>query len=95
MYFGWCIISPVLIDTNHSFKWQNALSHQIIVYQSFYGMLLTLLSYFLLQGKVLCFSSRIGKSVTNCHSQHQVTSAASRLLQSEYPNEASFGLFFF
>ena len=35
----------------------------IIVYQSFCGALLTL-SYFLLQGKVLCFGSRVGKSVT-------------------------------
>ena len=36
------------------------LSH-IIVYQSFYGALLTF-SYFLLQGKVLCFA-RIGKVI--------------------------------
>ena len=33
------------------------------VYQSFCGALLTL-SYFFLQGKVLCFGSRIGESVT-------------------------------
>ena len=38
-------------------------SNQIIVYQSFCGELLTL-SYFLLQVKVLCFSSHVGKSVT-------------------------------
>ena len=36
----------------------------IIVYQSFYGALLTL-SYFLLQGKILCFE-RVGKSLARC-----------------------------
>ena len=35
-----------------------------IVYQSFYGAPLTF-SYFLLQGKVLCFA-RIGKSLARC-----------------------------
>ena len=39
------------------------LSH-IIVYQSFYGTLLTF-SYFLLQGKVLCFA-RVSKSLVRC-----------------------------
>ena len=34
------------------------------VYQSFYGASLTF-SYFLLQGKVLCFA-RIGKSLARC-----------------------------
>ena len=38
-------------------------SNQITAHQSFCGTLLTL-SYFLLQGKVLCFGSYIGKSVT-------------------------------
>ena len=36
----------------------------IIVYQSFYGALLTF-SYFLLQGKILCFA-RVGKSLARC-----------------------------
>ena len=36
-----------------------------IVYQSSYGASLTL-SYFLLQGKVLCFGSRVGKSLARC-----------------------------
>ena len=35
-----------------------------IVYQSFFGALLTL-SYFLFQGKVLCFA-RVGKSLARC-----------------------------
>ena len=38
-----------------------------IVYQSSYGALLTLsYMYFLLQGKVLCFGSRVGKSLARC-----------------------------
>ena len=37
---------------------------QIIVYQSFYGAPLSF-SYFLLQGKVLCFA-RVGKSLARC-----------------------------
>ena len=36
----------------------------IIVYQSFYGALLTC-SYFLVQGKILCFA-RVGKSLARC-----------------------------
>ena len=36
-----------------------------IVYQSFYGASLTF-SYFLLQGKVLCFGSCVGKSLARC-----------------------------
>ena len=36
----------------------------IIVYQSFYGAQLTF-SYFLLQGKILCFA-RVGKSLARC-----------------------------
>ena len=38
--------------------------HHIIVCQSFYGALL-LLSYFWLQGKILCFA-RVGKSLARC-----------------------------
>ena len=36
-----------------------------IVFQSFYGAPLTC-SYFILQGKVLCFGSRVGKSLARC-----------------------------
>ena len=60
-------ISPVIFDTDHSFKWQSALClTKKIVYQSFYSAPLTL-SYFLLQGKVLFSMLRcFGKSLASC-----------------------------
>ena len=57
------MISPVIIDTDHSFKRQNALcltKKLFIKVSIFYGAPLTF-SYFLLQGNVLC-STRVGKT---------------------------------
>ena len=47
-----------VFDSNRSFKTVKCsfFNQIIIVYQSFYGVLLTF-SYFLLQGKVLCFGT--------------------------------------
>ena len=59
------IISPVIFDTDHSFTRQNALfltKHLFI--KVFYDALFTF-SYFLLQGKVLCFA-RVNKSLARC-----------------------------
>ena len=57
------IISPVKFDTNHSNSKMLFLK-QLIVYQSFYSSLLAF-SYFLLEGKVLCFA-RVGMSLSRC-----------------------------
>ena len=53
------IISPVIFDTDHSVKRQNALGlTKKIVYQSFYGALLMFSIFHFEEG------SHIGKSVT-------------------------------
>ena len=58
-------ISRVIFDTKLFIQTKKCsfFNQIIIVYQSFCGAMLT--SYFLLQGNGLCFSSHIGKSVTD------------------------------
>ena len=73
MFIVW-IQRSFLIEKNDisSYIWLRAFIQMVkcslldekIVYQSFYGALLVF-SYFLLQGKVLCFA-RIGKSLARC-----------------------------
>ena len=60
------MISPVIIIWHRAFiqTVKCSLLDKKIVYQSFYGALL-LFSYFLLQGKVLCFA-RVGKLCAIC-----------------------------
>ena len=56
------IVSPVIFDTKSFIQTVKcSFFNQGNVHQSFWGTLLSL-SYFLLQGKVLCFGSHIGKS---------------------------------
>ena len=55
--------SPVIFDTDHSFKRQNALClTKKIVYESFYGAL-PIFSYFLLQGSIkFCVLARVSET---------------------------------
>ena len=58
----WVLMSPWRLDVNETVKCY--LLDKKIVHQSFYDAPLTF-SYFLLQGKVLCFA-RVGKSLARC-----------------------------
>ena len=58
------IISPVIFDTSVIQMVKCYFIDEKFVYQSFYDALFTF-SYFLLQGKVLCFA-HVNKSLTRC-----------------------------
>ena len=71
------IISPVIFDTDHSFKRLNALFLTKNLFIEVFMMRRSRLVIFLLQGKVLCFA-RVIKSLARCLSVGSVRSTLSK-----------------
>ena len=71
------IISPVIFDTDHSFKRLNALFLPKNLFIEVFMMRRSRLAIFLLQGKVLCFA-RVIKSLARCLSVGSVRSTLSK-----------------
>ena len=71
------IISPVIFDTDHSFKRLNALFLTKNLFIKVFMMRRSRLVIFLLHGKVLCFA-RVNKSLARCLSVGSVRSTLSK-----------------
>ena len=71
------IISPVIFDTDHSFKRLNTLFLTKNLFIEVFMMCRSRLVIFLLQGKVLCFA-RVIKSLARCLSVGSVRSTLSK-----------------